>query len=304
MVDVWVLAALGTAVSWTGSSVVFAMASRVTGGLAVNLFRILLAVPLLLVLHVACGLGAWPTGLDGRELGWLAASGIVGLVLGDIGYFHGLALVGPRVCSVMMATWPALAALMTLALGREPLTLHVGGGLLLTTAGIVLVLLRGGEGSAWNPSLTPSQRLSGTLGAFIGALGQAGGTVIARPVLSQPEVDPLSAALVRLCAAATALLLLAIVRGQLGLLPRVWNHHEARRAALAGTVFGPVLGVWMSMVAIGRAEHTGVAAALMALMPIFMMPVARWLYGARIGLLGVLGTVMAVAGAVWLLWRG
>lgn len=35
-----------------------------------------------------------------------------------------------------------------------------------------------------------------------------------------------------------------------------------------------------------------------------MMPVARWLYGARIGLLGILGTVMAVAGAVWLLWRG
>lgn len=304
MVDVWVLAALGTAVSWTGSSVVFAMASRIAGGLAVNLFRILLAVPLLVLLHLACGLGAWPAGLDVRQLGVLAASGIVGLVLGDIGYFHGLALVGPRVCSVMMATWPALAALMTLALGREPLTLHVGGGMLLTMAGIVLVLLRGGDGSAWNPTLTPAQRLSGTVGAFIGALGQAGGTVIARPVLSHPDTDPLSAALVRMSAAAAALFVIAVVRGQLGSLSRVWGQPVARRTALAGTVFGPVLGVWMSMVAIGRAEHTGVAAALMALMPIFMMPVARWLYGARIGALGIVGTVLAVAGAVWLLWRG
>jgi drug/metabolite transporter (DMT)-like permease len=176
--------------------------------------------------------------------------------------------------------------------------------MLLTTAGIVLVLLRGGDGSAWNPTLTPAQRLSGTLGAFIGALGQAGGTVIARPVLSQAHMEPLSAALVRMSAAAVALLLLALLRGQLSLLPRVWAHPVARRTALAGTVFGPVLGVWMSMVAIGRAQHTGVAAALMALMPIFMMPVARWLYGARIGALGAAGTVLAVAGAVWLLWRG
>lgn len=303
MVDVWVLAALGTAVSWTGSSVVFAMASRVSGGLAVNLFRILLAVPLLALLHLALGLGPWPSGLGAGQLGWLAASGIVGLVLGDMGYFHGLALVGPRLCSVMMATWPALAALLNLVVGRESLDLHVGIGMLTTTAGVVLVLLRG-EGGAWNPSLTRRQWVGGILGAFVGALGQAGGTVLARPVLQQPDVDSLSAALVRMSAAALVLLVLAVARGQLGLVARVWEHPAARRHAVAGTLFGPVLGVWMSMVAIGQAAHTGIAAALMALMPIFMMPVARWLYGARIGWLGAAGTVLAVAGAAWLLWRG
>lgn len=304
MVDVWVLAALGTAVSWTGSSVVFAMASRRVGGLAVNLFRILLAVPLLVALHLALGLGVWPTALDGHQLALLSASGIVGLVLGDIGYFHGLTLVGPRICSVMMATWPALAALVTMALGRESLTTPVAVGMLATTTGVVLVLLRGGDGSAWNPSLTPAQRWGGILGAFVGALGQAGGTVIARPVLQQAAVDSLSAALVRMTAAALALLVLAVVRGQLGLLSRVRRDPASFRASCAGTLFGPVLGVWMSMVAIGQATHTGVAAALMALMPVFMIPVAWRLYGARVGVLGILGTVLAVGGAMWLLVHG
>jgi drug/metabolite transporter (DMT)-like permease len=38
----------------------------------------------------------------------------------------------------------------------------------------------------------------------------------------------------------------------------------------------------------------------MATTPIFMMPIAALLYGARIGWLGGIGTVLAVAGAVLL----
>ena len=67
-----------------------------------------------------------------------------------------------------------------------------------------------------------------------------------------------------------------------------------------GTAFGPVGGVWLSMVALAHAP-VGLAATLMGLTPLFMMPVARWSYGARIGWLGALGTLLAIAGVAWLL---
>ena len=77
------------------------------------------------------------------------------------------------------------------------------------------------------------------------------------------------------------------------------------RAALLGAAFGPVGGVWLSMVARRHASDAGIAAALMATTPIFMMPVAALLYRARIGWLGALGTVLAVVGVgVCFLVRG
>ena len=71
------------------------------------------------------------------------------------------------------------------------------------------------------------------------------------------------------------------------------------RAAALGAVFGPIGGVWLSMVARTRAEETatvGVASALMATTPIFMMPVAFLVYRAPVGWLGAVGTLLAVGG--------
>ncbi|MBK8096408.1 MAG: hypothetical protein IPK26_04830 [Planctomycetes bacterium] len=78
------LAALCTALCWSGSSLLFALATRRVGGLAVNQFRLLLAVPFLLGLHVLLLGRVWPE-LPGDRLWLLSASGLAGLVVGDIG---------------------------------------------------------------------------------------------------------------------------------------------------------------------------------------------------------------------------
>jgi drug/metabolite transporter (DMT)-like permease len=80
----------------------------------------------------------------------------------------------------------------------------------------------------------------------------------------------------------------------------VLQNGPAFAGAMVGMVFGPVLGVWLSMTATHHAE-LGVAATLMASSPLFMMPVSRLAYGARIGWLGFVGTVVAVGGAALLL---
>ncbi len=301
-------AAIGTAMCWTGSSLFFGLASRRIGGLPVNQFRILLAVPLLALLHLLAAGAVWPA-LPTDRLLQLGASGIVGLVLGDMGYFYALAVIGPRIGSVLMATWPAMALLLAWAtLGETPVSVELLG-MLITGLGVMLVLLRGREGSAWNADLTPLRRTLAILGALLGALGMAGGFALARPAM-QPGPDlpdgvsGIAATQVRMTAACLGIFLVALLRRQGAAFLAVPRDRLALRHTLIGMLFGPLLGVWLCMIAVRHAESTGTAAALMATTPIWMMPVSRLVYGARIGWVGLLGTLVTVAGAVLLLAQG
>jgi drug/metabolite transporter (DMT)-like permease len=298
------LCALATALCWTGSSLSFAVASRRAGGLPTNQFRLLAALPVLLALVLLSTGSAWPGDAPTDRIALLAASGLIGLVLGDLGFFHALATIGPRLGSVVMAAWPAIAVVAALPLG-ETADAAMLAGIALSMAGVVLVLLRSREGSAWRPGLSRTQWWTGLAGALLGAIGQALGVVLAKrgmaPVADGGAgVDPLPATLVRMTAAALGLQLVAFADRRPLALAAVVRDRRALAGALLGTAFGPVLGVWLSMVAVRHAAQTGVAAALMATTPIFMMPVARIAYGARIGWLGMAGTVLVVAGAAQL----
>src|SRR5262245_34179183 len=198
-------AALATAICWTGSSLFFALATRRVGGIALNQFRLWLALPLLSLLHLLLLGACWPA-LDATRLLQLAASGLVGLVLGDIGYFYALGVIGPRIGSVLMATWPAMATALAWACWGERTTPRMWLGIATTMAGVVLVLLRQRDGSVWQRSAPRGNVPLAFAGALLGALGQAGGSVLAAvamaPAPDQPERMPgLSAAVVRMAAA-------------------------------------------------------------------------------------------------------
>lgn len=296
------ICALLTAVCWTASSTAFAVASRAVGPLPANQFRLCVALPLLFGLAFAVTGQGWPTAASGHQLGMMVASGIAGLVVGDIGYFYALAKIGPRLCSVIMACWPACTVAMEAAMGRLP-TLAVLGGIALTMAGVTLVLLRSRDGMTWNPGTSRRQAWFGVAGALLGAVGQAAGFVLAgfgmAPHGEAPKVDPLLCTVVRMATAVVGLQLVATWRRQPFALRQVFGDRTAMRAAALGAVFGPIGGVWLSMVARTRAEETatvGVASALMATTPIFMMPVAFLVYRAPVGWLGALGTLLAVGG--------
>lgn len=293
------IAALVTALCWLGSSLAFAVAGREAGAQPLNQFRLYAALPLLFVLGFALVGKGWPSDASLERISLIGVSGILGLVIGDYGFFHALATIGPRLATVIMSLWPACTVAINLLRGEDPTSgqlLGVG----VTVAGVAMVLLGKREG-AWRPDLTARQWLWGCVGALVGALGQASGFVMAGIAMEKGAdlpsgVDPLLATIVRMCAATIGMQLIVCLQGRPLAMTKIVRNKKALVAAMIGVVCGPVLGVWMSMVGAARAVNTGVASALMATTPIFMLPVAMWFYKARVGPLGILGTILAVAG--------
>lgn len=296
------ICALLTALCWTGSSSAFAVASRAVGPRPANQFRLYAALPCLLVLAWVVTGSCWPRGLGEERLWYLVASGVAGLVLGDIGFFYALAKIGPRLSSVVFAAWPGMTVGIEALCGRAPTAL-VLVGIALTMLGVGLVLLRNRDGASWNPGLQRHQWWLGLGGALLGALGQASGFLLAgHGMAAGPDlpggVDPLHATVVRMATGVAGLQVYLLLLRQPFALRAVFASPLAIRAALLGALCGPVGGVWLSMVSRVHAQNAGVASALMATTPIFMMPVAWRLYGARVGWLGTFGTLLAVGGVV------
>jgi len=301
------ITSLLVAVCWTVSSTAFAVASRAAGPLAANQFRLHASLPMLLLLAMALLGAPWPAEGTGRQLGFAAASGLCGLVLGDIGYFYALAKIGPRLCSVILVSWPACVVGIEAAQGRAPSS-QVLAGIGVTLAGVVLVLLRGRDDARWDARVTPRQRLLGLFGAGLGSVGQAAGFVLAGPAMladgAAPPIAPLHCTVVRMATAVVVMQGVAMAHGHGLAMRKVFAAPGALRSALLGAAFGPIGGVWLSMVARNEAErsgHVGLSSALMATTPLFMMPVAWKLYGAPIGWFGALGTALAVGGVTWCL---
>ena len=129
------------------------------------------------------------------------------------------------------------------------------------------------------------------------ALGQAGGLVLSK--LGMGAYDPFAATEIRVLAGAAGYV---AILSALGWWPRVrqsFADRPALRSVAVGSFFGPFLGVSLSLIAIQR-TLTGVAASLMALTPILIIPPVVLFRGERVGPGGIAGAVIAVAGVVLL----
>lgn len=288
------LAAIGTSIGFTIGPTFFALAGRRVGSQVVNRTRLLIAAPLLLLLHLVV-IGRLLPAMDASSWLWLGGSGIVGLVLGDACLFRAFVLIGPRLAMLLYCTNPLISTILARAFFGEVLRPVQLLAMAATLGGVAWVLTEKRDGSRGGERL-------GWLGILLGlggATGQALGLVLARQGMSQGG-PALSAHLVRLLAAVVAIWVIALLQGQAG--RSLFAMRRDRRAlgqVAGGTVFGPILGVWLSLVAITHAE-LGPASTLMALPPIFMLPVGRYVFGERIGPRAILGTLVAVAGAVTL----
>jgi len=285
------LAALATSLFFSFASTFFTLAGRRVGSMVLNRARLVVAVVFLGVTHwVTLGIPL-PLHAEPERWLWLGLSGIVGLVLGDIFLFRAFVSIGPRLSMLIMSLAPVIAAIQAWIFLGETMSLGQMAGILITLGGITWVVMeRNGDNNQKNRDYA-----RGLLYGLGGALGQATGLVLAKNGLFG-AFSPISGNIIRMITAAVVLWMMTFIQRQAGKTLRTLA--EDRRGVgftIAGAIAGPFLGVSFSLLAVQRTE-VGVASTLMALPPLFLLPISYVVFKERFGWGAVAGTFVAVFG--------
>lgn len=292
------LAALGTAVSWSIGSNFFAAAGRRMGSRELNRLRITAACVLLCATLTALRGAPWPTWASRPQVVLLAVSGLIGFVFGDTWYFRSLVILGAGRAALLAS----LAPLFTVLIAWPTLHEHPGplalAGIALTVGGVAWVI---GARGAPVPAHREGSTAMGVFAGVLAALGQAGGYVLSRSAV-RGGLDPLSATVIRVSSAMVAIWVLAGL--ERAVRPTLATLRDRRAAAfmVGGAIFGPFLGVTLSLTAI-RYIDAGVASSITAVYPILTMLIAARAHREPLTLRAVAGAAVAIGGVVVLFLR-
>lgn len=290
------LAAVGTSLLFSFTSTQFTLAGRQVGSMVVNRSRLILAILLLTTTHIIIGLPL-PIYAPPQRWFWLGISGIVGLVLGDAFLFQAFIYIGPRLSMLIMSLVPIMASLFAWLFLNETLS---GGQIL----GIVLTIL-GVAWVVWKADVDRNYRVHSTnysmgiLFALGGANGQALGLIFAKKGLAG-DFPALSATLIRMLVAALVLWTFTLLRSQVRpTLEKLRSNHRASLLIIGGSITGPFIAVTLSLIAIQNTE-IGIASTIMALTPVFLLPISYFVFNERFGWQTVVGTLLAITGVALL----
>jgi drug/metabolite transporter (DMT)-like permease len=237
----------------------------------------------------------------------LVISGILGLVLGDSFLFKSFQLIGARLGIIIMAAVPVLSTILAFFFLNEIISLLGMFGMLLTIVGILIVVLERKNPSENKTSISKI----GIFYGFLGALGQASGLIFAKfAFLENPaldgqggELNGFAASFIRLFSASIIILPLASTfrryNNPFSIYPK---DSYSTKVILIGTIFGPVLGITLSLVAIEYAK-VGIASTLMATMPIIMLPISRFYFKEKLDWKAIVGAFVAVIGTAIIFLR-
>jgi drug/metabolite transporter (DMT)-like permease len=290
------ISAVATAFCWSVTSYAFTSATRKVGALQVNIDRMILASLILLGIVLVFN---FSLALTPSQFLNLIISGILGLVLGDSFLFKSFQLIGARLGIILMALVPVLSTVLAYIFLNEVISLLGLLGMLITLAGILVVVL---EKNSADKNYFSFNRI-GIFFGFLGALGQASGLIFAKFAFEGGELNGFSASFIRLFSASLIIFPLAFTFKRYKSPFRIYHWKSAAvKAIFVGTIFGPVLGITLSLIAIENAK-VGIASTLMFTMPVIMLPISRFYFKEKFGWKAALGAVVAVLGTAIIFMR-
>ena len=283
---------------WASGSNLFAAAGQRLGSVILNRLRLATAAVLLaLTLTIARG-SPWPTWASSTQIGWLGLSGLIGYLFGDSNYFRSLVILGPSRAALLSS----LAPLFTAALAWPILGEHPGPlvllGMALTLGGVAWVMI---ERERIEHVHVEGSTRAGMIAGVLGAIGQAGGYVTSKLAL-RTGIDPLSATVVRIAAAAAGIWLIALAQRDARRTVAAFRDRGAMRFMLGGAALGPFLGVVLALFALQRIP-AGVASSIIAFFPVLTILLAARFHGEKLTVRIMGGALVAVAGVVVLFLR-
>ncbi|MCB2295151.1 DMT family transporter [Clostridium algoriphilum] len=285
------MAALATAVCWTITAVTFETAGKKVGSISVNLIRLIFAFTLISIYNLFSRGMILPIDASSSAWLWLTFSGIIGFVIGDLFLFQAFVVVGSRISMLIMSTVPPITAITGFIIMGERITPLGLAGMLITIVGIGIVIL------TKNPDdkkVRLSHPIKGLVYAFIGALGQAFGLVFSK--FGMGSYDPFAATQIRIIAAIIGFSIVITISRNWGKVFVAFKDMRAMKYISIGSLFGPFVGVSLSLLAVQHAS-TGIVSTITSITPILLIPVSiiifkekvipKEIFGAIITLLGI-----------------
>lgn len=292
------------AVSWTVTAIFADKASHRLGSMTTNVIRLTLAsVFLAILLWITLG-HPYPVYADGKAWLWLGLSALVGYVFGDWCLFNSYLSIGARFGQLFMTLAPPMAAIAGWIMLGETLTWKSMLAMAVTLAGIAISILSRGEGHKVKLSLP----LKGVLLGLGAGTGQGVGLVLSKigmqhyeaavPADAPALIDtmlPFASTMIRAVIGMLGFLALMAIQKDLPKLAAAVHDRKGLTYALILTLFGPVFGVSLSLMAVQYTD-AGIASTLMALTPVLIIIPYAILYKQKIRLKEIIGVTVSMVG--------
>ena len=279
------IAALLVSFTWTGSALFFEKAGKQIGSLQVNIIRLFLAVVFLGVATLFTRGMFFPMDATAYNWFWLAVSGIVGFFIGDLMLFKSYSVIGSRTASLIMSLHPMMTAFIGWIFLSEVLSFKSIIAIIISLAGIMIAI--------FNTNMKLNIPFKGFLLAFTAALGQSAGLILRKKGIGY--YDAMAATQIRAIFGFVSFAIFITVLGRWGKVKTALKNKEGMKAATIGTVFGPFVGVSLSLFAIQHTQ-TGIASTLMALVPVLIIFPSSIMFKEKITARQVVGAVISLIG--------
>ena len=217
---------------------------------------------------------------------WLGLSGIVGFFLGDLFLFKSYTIIGSRTSQLIMSLAPMITAIIGWFFLNEILSLKSIIGIIVSVSGIMIAVA--------GKKLKLNMPVKGFMYALGGALGQAVGLILSKKGMGDYDVVASTQIRAIFGFAAFAVLVTFMKRWRRVILTT--GDRKSMGVITIGTIFGPFIGVSLSLYAVQHTD-TGIASALMALTPIFIIVPAAIMFKEKITARQVIGAVISIVGA-------
>ena len=295
---------LGVAVSWTITAWFADKASRRVGAMVTNVLRLVLATLFLgVLLWITIG-HPYPVYADGNTWLWLGLSALVGYVFGDYCLFNCYIYLGPRFGQLMMTLAPPMAAIAGWLMLGEALGWTSMLAMGITLCGIAISILSRDSGHHFKLDLP----LKGILLGVGAGVGQGVGLVLSKigmqyysaalpadaPAMMEGML-PFASTMMRAIIGGLGFLLILLLQMDFGKLRNAVKDPVAMKYASIITLFGPAVGVSLSLMAV-RYANAGIASTLMALTPVLILAPEVLVNKKKIRLKEIVGLIVSITG--------
>ena len=279
------IAALLVSFTWTGSALFFQKAGKEIGSLQVNIIRLFLAILFLGITTLVTKGMFFPMDASLHNWVWLAVSGVVGFFIGDLMLFKSYSVIGARTASLIMSLHPMMTAIIGWVFLSEVLSFKNSIAIFISLCGIMIAIL--------NKDMKMNIPFKGFVLAFVAALGQAVGLILSKKGIG--DYDALAATQIRAIFGFASFAIFITFLGRWGKVKTAVQNKEGMKAVSIGTVFGPFVGVSLSLFAVQHTQ-TGIASTLMALVPVLIIFPSSIMFGEKITIRQVVGAVISMIG--------